>query len=311
LPTFFNVSELRLHCLQAAKHRTTFRISLSRINDATSTKVQSIFKSSRVCGTLSKNVCFVEACDKAAWPLPFLLAMTVSDILIIYLTFGAPIAVYKYLQSRDLSLARRSLMTAATFLFWIPAAVRIARLYISNAYFGDGFVSPIDLDSSDMLISTLRENVRSELVRVGAGVGMHDARETVDRYVGLTSAVRTGVVFGGSAHENLFEAAGRKKIGPGIHCMKLRNRRRLERHRDQSRKELLKLLANAPDSPEHATAVNSALKLARQLDDVETFERLRELKTRKAEVWNSELNPQAQSMKVAPAVIATGSLNGD
>ena len=237
--------------------------------------------------------------------------MTATDILIIYLAFGAPIAVYKFLQNHDARISRRYVVAVGTFLFWIPAAVRIGHLYISNAYFGNGFVSPVDSDSSEMLISGLRENVRSELVRVGAGVGMHDARETVDRYVGLASAVRSGVPLGGTSHQNLFEAAGRTDSGIGVHCMKIRNRRRLERHHSQSRKEFLKLLADSAGSSENHPAMKSALRLARQLDDSETYERLRELITNKAEVWNTESIRQTQSLKVAPVIIATGSLNSD
>jgi len=237
--------------------------------------------------------------------------MTSTDILIIYLAFGAPIAVYKYLQNRDAQTVRRCLIAVGTFLFWIPAAVRIGYLYFSNAYLGSAFVSPVDSDSSEMLISDLRENVRSELVRLGAGVGMHDARETVDRYVGLASAIRGGVVPGSTASENLFEAAGRKDSGIGIHCMKIRNRRRLERHHIQSRKELLKLFAEVAGSSESTTAIKSALKLTRQLDDSETFEWLRKLITNKAEVWNTESIQQTQSISAVPVIAATGSLNSD
>ena len=237
--------------------------------------------------------------------------MTATDILIIYLAFGAPIAVYKFLQNHDTRIARRYLVAIWTILFWIPAAVRIGHLYISNAYFGNGFASPVDSDSSEMLISDLREDVRSELVRVGAGVGMHDARETVDRYVGLASAVRCGAALGSTAHQNFFEAAARKDSGIGVHCMKIRNRRRLERHHSQSRKEFLKLFADSAGSRENQPAMKSALKLARQLDDSETFEQLRELITNKAEVWNTESKRQTQSLNVAPVIIATGSLNSD
>ena len=235
--------------------------------------------------------------------------MTVIDILIIYLAFGAPIAVYKYLQNREAQIVRRCLIAVGTFLFWIPAAVRIGFLYISNAYLGSGFVSPVDSDSSEMLISDLRQHVRSELVRLGAGVGMHDARETVDRYVGLASAVRSGMPLGGTAHENLFAAAGRKDSRVGIRCMNIRNRRRLERHHNQSRKELLRLLAEAADSAEYNTAMKSALKLTRQLDDSETFQQLRELMADKVEVWNSESKQQTQSVNVVPVI--AGSLNSD
>ena len=247
----------------------------------------------------------------AAQALPFWVSMTLVDIVIIYLAFGAPIAVYKYLQTRDARPMRRYLTAVGTFLFWIPAAVRIGVLYISNAYFDDGFVSPVDLDSSEILISDLRESLRSELVRLGAGVGMHDARETVDRYVGLASAVRSGVDLGGAAHENLFEAAGREDYILAVHCVNLRNRRRLERHHIQSRKELLKLLAELVDSSEHNTAMKSALRLTRQLDDHEMFDQVRELMTNKAEVWNSESKQQTQSVSAVPVIVATGSLNSD
>jgi hypothetical protein len=236
--------------------------------------------------------------------------MTVVDILIIYLAFGAPIAVYKYLQNRDARMMRRCLISLATFLFWIPAAVHIGHLYISNAYFGNAFVSPVASDS-EMLISDLRENVRSELVRLGGGVGMHDTRETVDRYAGLAGAVRSGVELGGSAHRNLFEAAGRKDFELGVHCINIRNRRRLEQHHIQSRKDFLKLFEEAVDSSEYSTAMRSALKLTRQLDDSETFEQLRELMNEKAEVWKSESKQQTQSVNVVPVIVATGSLNAE
>ena len=115
----------------------------------------------------------------------------------------------------------------------------------------------------------------------------------------------------GPTHQNLFDAAGRKDSGIGVHCMKIRNRRRLERHHDQSRKEFLKLLTDSAGSSENHPAMKSALKLARQLDDSETFEQLRELITNKAEVWNTESKRQAQSLNAAPVIIATGSLNSD
>jgi hypothetical protein len=237
--------------------------------------------------------------------------MTFLDIFIIYLAFGAPIAVYKYLQNRDALTMRRWLSAVATFLFWIPAAVSLGRLYISNAYLGDAFVSPVDSDSSEILISELRESLRSDLVRLGAGVGMHDARETVDRYVGLASAVRKDAPLGGTAHENLFEAAGREDFGLGVRCINIRNRRRLERHHTQSRKELLKLFAEAPDSSESSTALKTALRLARQLGDFEMFDRLRELTANKAVVWNSESKHKTQSINIAPVIAPTGSLNGE
>jgi hypothetical protein len=226
--------------------------------------------------------------------------MTVVDILIIYLAFGAPIAVYNYLQNRSVPMVRRCLAAAGTFLFWIPAAVQTAHLYISNAYFGDAFVSPVDSDSAEIFISDLRETLRSELVRSGAGIGMHDARETVDRYVGLAGAVRQAMPSSGTPQENLFEAAGRRDVGLSVRCINIRNRRRLERHHAQSRAELLKLLTDAADSPDHIATLKRALKLASQLDDGEMFEKVRRLMAGKAEVWNTESKQSSPSVAVTP-----------
>ena len=79
--------------------------------------------------------------------------MTLTDLLIIYLAFGAPLAVYKYLQNRGAEIGRRILVSSFTFVFWLPAAAEIGYLYFTNAYFGGAFVSRRDLVSADEKLS--------------------------------------------------------------------------------------------------------------------------------------------------------------
>src|SRR4030095_11125530 len=144
--------------------------------------------------------------------------MALTALFIIYLTFGAPVAVYKYLQNRAAPARRRILVSALTFVFWIPAVAEIGYLYFSNAYFGDGFVSPINSDSGDRGLVALREAMNTELTRISRGSNLHLMRDSIDRYVGLAASVRSGVLAEAAPHE-LFKAAGRNESELGRLCL--------------------------------------------------------------------------------------------
>src|SRR5688500_9131957 len=115
--------------------------------------------------------------------------MNLADAIIIYLAFGAPLAVYKFLQSRDVEMRRRIAVSIFRLLFWIPAAVRLMHHSITNAYSNSGFVSKENLDASDVRLAELREKIRAELAPLDRRLfTAHQVREVLDRYIGLTGA---------------------------------------------------------------------------------------------------------------------------
>src|SRR5215213_8559983 len=144
--------------------------------------------------------------------------MTLTDFLIIYLAFGAPLAVYKYLQNRTVGVRRRVAVSIFTFFFWVPVVFELGYLYLANAYFGDAFVSHPNSDASDQQVRDLRESITAELIRVDRGANLHDTRETVDRYTGLANEVRNAAVKNAERNE-LFEAAGRENYELGQLCL--------------------------------------------------------------------------------------------
>ncbi len=141
--------------------------------------------------------------------------MTVTDLFIVYLAFGAPLAVYKYLQNRAIDIRRRIVVSIFTFFFWVPAAIEIGYLYLTNAYFEVGFVSRWNSDATDLKISESRESVTAKLTKLARVSDLHDLRETLDRYTGLANTVRNSTAKTSLGHA-LFEAAGREKRRAGI-----------------------------------------------------------------------------------------------
>jgi hypothetical protein len=236
--------------------------------------------------------------------------MTFTDLLIVYLAFGAPLAVYKYLQNRTAHRFRRILVSSLTFAFWVPAAVEIGYLYLTNANFSSGFVSQRDLDA-DTKLSLMRESVSTEVIKLSRNSNPHDLRETVDRYVGLADAARNSsaqrAIDGG-----LFRAAGRKNDELGSICLMRRNLRRLERHHIQASADFVDLFEHLLDRPNISVPLEKGIELARQLDDDKTVLKLRVLRPKKGEVWNSELpQQQHQTRPAVPAIPVTASLNSD
>ncbi len=236
--------------------------------------------------------------------------MTLTDVFIIYLAFGAPLAVYKYLQSRGTNIRRRILLSSFTFLFWVPAAVEIGYLYLTNAYSGGEFVSRKNSDAENRRLTDSRESLTADLARLVRSSNLHDVREAVERYVGLANAVRNTWFPKAGRHE-FFEAAGRARYGLGRICLNRRNRSRLERHHIQARRDFVNLFEQIALGGGSSRVITKACDLAWQLEDEITVDELGALQLKRGEVWKSE--PQEQSQAIAPVsqMVMTASLNSD
>src|SRR5215203_1539180 len=236
--------------------------------------------------------------------------MTLTDFLIIYLAFGAPLAVYKYLQNRTVDFRRRVALSIFTFFFWVPAVLELGYLYLANAYFRDTFVSHRSSDASDRLIRDLRESIAAELIRLERGTNLHDTRETVERYTGLANEIRNAESNKPERNE-FFEAAGREKYELGQLCLMRRNLHRLERHHIQARCDFVELLDQISRRFAAAGVIETSIELAQQLEDPKTVDQLSSLKTKRGEVWSSARQGQSQIITSVPPIAMTVSLNKD
>jgi hypothetical protein len=204
--------------------------------------------------------------------------MPISEILIVYLAFGAPLAVYRYLETRKVSRRRRILMSLVTFGFWVPFAVRLSLRHFTNASFDGDFVSPSRRKRSESVTNDRQEALRTAIAEAGCPLPRHDLREVIERYAGLSEAATDlGSTLPGEKAVNFFEAAGRP-TDIGARCLSRRERARFQRHLDDSRLSFLTLFdqLTGPGSARNR-AIRRAVELALVLNDMEAADRLGEI----------------------------------
>lgn len=239
--------------------------------------------------------------------------MNIADLVIIYLAFGAPFAVYKYLQNRDVERGQRILGSLLTFFFWIPVAAQTGYRYFTNAYSGNAFVSQRNLDALDARLAVLRESIKAELIIAGCNLTVHDIREILERYAGLADCARDTAYRESDPFSRLFEAAGQTRHELAAVCLTRRNRRRLKRHHIQAGQDFAALFEQL-STPAAEKAVELGIEFANNLADHETARRLGGLIEKRGEVWNSEQQKPAPStiaVAVSPIAMTTASLNRD
>ena len=215
-------------------------------------------------------------CNIAVRSLHFLLVVNIVDLLIVYLTLGAPFAVYKFLQDSELDVSRRLLSAFLTLAFWIPAALRVGYRHLSNAYSEHDFVSRDVLDASNGQFVDLTDKIRGKLRKADGLSVMSESREVLERYVGLASVSETWAPDEVDTKSELMRAAGREDDPIAVACLMRRNQRGVDRHHKKARRDFLALFENlAVVDPEAAhDAVGLASQLARALDDKKALDGL-------------------------------------
>ena len=201
--------------------------------------------------------------------------MPISEILIVYFAFGAPLAVYRFLETRRVSRQRRILMSLATFVFWIPFAVRLSFRHFSNASYESNFVST-RTKKSESVTSKREEALEQAMIASGCPLPRHDLREVLKRYVGLSNALERhgNSAAPGEKIVNFLGAAGRP-TELGARCLARRERTRLERHLHDARDSFLRLFDQLPASGQfRSRAIRRGVELALVLNDIDAADSL-------------------------------------
>jgi hypothetical protein len=170
--------------------------------------------------------------------------MTMTDALIIFLSFGSPFAVHHFVQSRNREpLLMRLAGSLYNLIFWLPITL------FQGAYLLSGLLRRMFFnDQRTTTVSDELENLERVIAsRVVArnDVSLHfHFKDIFLRYSGLSqfvneiktdSSTTANEIFTISAH-NAPQLAGR--------CLARRNRQRALRHQQLARKEFTELIAS-------------------------------------------------------------------
>lgn len=237
--------------------------------------------------------------------------MTISDILIIYFSFGAPFAVYRFLQERQTSTFRVIFDTAFHFLFWLPLLVRSALVIILRSAGSNDFAVMDDSDAEmDKNIRNIQSEISDRFRMAARHISIHEFREILERYAGLSLLVKHRASGAAEMHNEIFAVAGHKNTQLASVCFERRNRARLIRHHIDARGEFLKAIKECSFPDEQI--LPPVILLTELLEDLPaSAEMLEDLYTRNSgvrqiyesgeDLWLPEIQPASKAERLAAA----------
>ncbi len=232
--------------------------------------------------------------------------MTIVDALIIYLTFGSPMMVYRYLLSSRLGQLQRVYVSIFTLAFWVPLAAQMVYRRLTNAYSRLGFVSVEILDAVDRSMADIRKALKTEPSHFGGGALVRDLLQSIERYAALSIAAREVKSYRAD-RSDLFAITG-TNAALGNACVQRRNAIRLEDHYTRSRADLLLGFQTFAEFRGSSVGVGKLLiDIAHLLDDPELARKLTGIDDDIDRTSSYEQQPLAAKLPTsfAPAIAMT------
>ncbi|MEJ7846537.1 MAG: hypothetical protein WKF92_00435 [Pyrinomonadaceae bacterium] len=234
--------------------------------------------------------------------------MTISDILIIYFSFGAPFAVYEFIQERQTLTFRVAFITAFRFLFWLPLLAHLSFTKILKSAGRDDFAEIHDSDAElDKDIRNVQSAVADRFRLTARHISIHEFREILERYAGLSLLVKHQTSGAAKIDTGIFAAAGHKDPRLATVCIERRNRERLIRHHINARADFLKVIKECLFADEKM--LPPVIRLTELLEDLPAMELLlADLRTRifnitaisesGDDLWLPEIQPASKSERL-------------
>lgn len=167
--------------------------------------------------------------------------MNLSDFLIIYLACGTPFAMYHFINNRKVKTHR--LKAILVFIVWIPYALWLFRLLLlknfSKLQFAENQFSGSELDEK---IEKSKKALESFLLKNYQDFPIFEFREIIERYIGLTFAVRLDNKDLNVKERELLEITNHENKLLAARCLYRRNQKLLVFHHTLARRDFLKFI---------------------------------------------------------------------
>ncbi len=244
--------------------------------------------------------------------------MNSFDFLIIYLTCGAPLGVFYFLQNRKQQIGIRLwLKTFFTFVFWLPSGFQLLENKLrENFPVGREIFSKTAKPETE--ISLFRKQFEDVLQKSSLQISIFEFREVFERYVGLTIAkdYSSGEIT--ETEKEIFHVVNGGKNVIGAICLNRRNLKRLTFHQTQARQDFFQIINRiAALSSDKSNFMKLAADFFRLLKDFEAQVKFDEalsdiLQTEKSFIvkrserylWNSEIH-KSPAVKSTPLQLQT------
>jgi len=241
--------------------------------------------------------------------------MNSFDFLIIYLTCGAPLGVFYFLQNRKQQIGIRLwLKTFFTFVFWLPFGFRLLMKNQTNKkFFGDGKLFS-KMAKTENEIFLVQSQFEEALQKSTLQISIFEFRKVFERYVGLTIAQGGENLNITEAGKEVFRIGNNGNVEIGAVCLNRRNLKRLTFHQTQARQDFFQVISHlvtaASDRKEFVETVADFLRLINDTEAQSALEKIsfdslqndKSFAVNRSEnyLWNTEIrkSPTAKSTRL-------------
>ena len=193
--------------------------------------------------------------------------MTFLDLLIIYLSLGAPFGAYRFVRGGSFIGPNVVLSAATAFLLWPVYAVRLAFLYLGSSNGNNVFDANAGPDAKIVeRIEKLSDEFSNAVGRSHRLVAKC-AERSLDRYVELSLTAMTKIATRNRQYLELLTISGHPSPNSGTTCLNRRNQNVIERHLKDARNELLTALDDL--SAGRSEAIRIVETIAELINDTE------------------------------------------
>jgi hypothetical protein len=184
--------------------------------------------------------------------------MLFFDLIIIYLTIGAPVSVYYFYRKGTPTNFREWALLVAAFGFWPPFAYQIVRARNENTRIEPRIVGIVGLDADTL------DRVDKIISELGSGLGSnhHIKSDAVIKALCSYRDTRVALLFEPATPpglQRLLDISGNEFPDIAVACRARRNLRKLEHHHRRIERAILEQIQMRDQ--QDRTVVESAMKM--------------------------------------------------
>lgn len=199
--------------------------------------------------------------------------MSLIEIIIIYLTCGAPFGVYYFYQKREYSNSPRFWLSSfLAMIFWIPYSIRLLHTFVNKKLINHEFA---EKSISDSIIDNFEKKFTQLLLEEKIDISLFEFRETFERYVGLTNEI---FVSSSESEAELYQITNHENKLLATKLLNRHNRLRLNEHQTIARKDFLRMIIKIDSSISEKEKVRTLAKdFVKLIKDVEAQSELHKI----------------------------------
>lgn len=205
---------------------------------------------------------------RIAWESPAAIQMRLTDLIICYLSIGAPLGVFHYLYNPSRSGRRNIVRSAAQFAFW-PFFLTSA--LVKRVASGEPLRKPENSNITDAYrhvgVKDLQRELELLTLNSGAELSLFEVRDAIERYTELTTAVLESEVPDPTLCKDLFDFGGSAENGIGPLVLSRKNLSRLRHHQARARADIARIVNLCAPFSRKEQAIRTAQTLFAEIGD--------------------------------------------